>query len=110
MMRNGAAHWPTNSAQSSLPLSFKIADAAIEPRARPKNKLEGAWEVCRSIAPVKRSSLLCPRSTLVSILNISCCRTLRCLGNVVQQLTAELNRELSSDTEIFYAKVRQRTG
>src|SRR3989441_13232797 len=109
-MRKGAAHWPTNSAQSSLPLSFKIADAAIEPRARPKNKLAGAWEVCRSIAPVNRSSLLCPRSTLVSILDISCCRTLRSLDNVLQQPGAKVNRKLLSNTGIFYAKVRQRTG
>jgi hypothetical protein len=40
---------------------------AIEPSASPKNKLEGTEDVCRSIAPVIRSSFACPRSTLVSM-------------------------------------------
>src|ERR1700730_16498939 len=66
-MRKGAAHCPTKSAQSSLPEIFSKAEMAIDPSASPKNKLDGACDVFRSIAPVTGSSLTCPRSTLVSI-------------------------------------------
>src|SRR6266550_8733805 len=97
-MRKGAAHWPTNSAQSSLPLSFKIADAAIEPR--------------RSLGSLPFNCACEPIFTALPTfdsgfhLDISSCRTLRCLGNVLQQPSAKVNRELSSNTEIFYPKVR----
>src|SRR5260370_10392518 len=68
MIRNGADHWRTKSAQGFLLDNFRIADIAIEPSASPKNKLEGTVDVCRSIAPVTRSSFVCPRSTLVSMI------------------------------------------
>ena len=67
MIRKGAAHWPTKSAQWFLFDNLRTADIAIEPSASPKNKLEGTVDVCRSIAPVTRSSFACPRSTLVSM-------------------------------------------
>lgn len=52
MIRNGAAHCPTNSAQSSFFKIFNIADAAMEPIANPKNALDGNFDVWLSIIPV----------------------------------------------------------
>ena len=45
-MRNGAAHCPTKIAQLSLPEFFSIAESAIDPSASPKNRLDGACDVC----------------------------------------------------------------
>src|SRR3954470_320909 len=57
MMRKGAGHCPTKSAQSSLPMILSTADAAIDPIANPRNKDEGSFEVWLSTLPVKRSSI-----------------------------------------------------
>src|SRR3954463_12802475 len=72
MIRNGAAHWPTNSAQSSCLKILSIRDALIEPRASPKKTLDGTLPVCFSIAPVKRSSVASPANTLLSIMKLLC--------------------------------------
>jgi hypothetical protein len=67
MIKNGAAHWPTNKAQLFLPETLRIAEAIIDPTAKPKYTLDGAPDVMDSMAPVKRSSDACPSPTLVCI-------------------------------------------
>ena len=54
-----------NRAQLSLPIIFRMADRAIEPIAKPKNTVDGSWDVCFSIVPVKRSTVDSPRETLL---------------------------------------------
>jgi len=63
--KKGAAHCPTNNAQSCFPHILRIADVATEPPARARNALDGSWEVCRSILAV-RSSSRGPRAFTVS--------------------------------------------
>src|SRR5690348_16788214 len=67
MIKNGAAHCPTNSAQPFFPDTLRIAEAIIDPTAKPRYTLDGAPDVMDSIAPVNRSSEACPSSTLVLI-------------------------------------------
>src|SRR6185312_1411557 len=88
MIKNGAAHCPTNNAQLFFPENFRIADATMAPTASPRYTLDGAPDVIASIDPVIRSSETCPCSTLDCILLLlmmiliavfGCCR--QCLRN-----------------------------